>query len=544
MTATVRPECGEHPGSRPGEVEEEVRLLDPGTASRGTRSGEGSLGRDGGERGSQHLGEGATAHVGNQFGEPIKLADPPDAFLGSDLPYAVDSAGGTITLLSCEVLYDRIPDAVLGTSFPHDEDTSEDRSRARCFNCGSVEHALNNCPDPRNVALIALSKQYYYFYRSKAASSDLTLGDLAQAQNWRETRLAWVDAFNPGSVRGEELRDALGLEEGDRGKRVPWLEHMTEWGYPRGWTGSRNPKDLMRERIMLDSNDRDDELEEESEFIIFGDDEPEHIDLQSLLLPSPAPHGTISKRSRTLSLASASSSATSATLSEDDAPDFPTSHRWAIYPNTYFSPAFLTLYHGRPLSTSPDSLVPSGWRFPGTLSIVELHAWAEDMEAHALAWGPTATVAVEHASATFTHDRQALWQRILAEGTAEPSGRGATAPSHPATVPPWRQPAAFGVPLGASSAIIKPVNFSPIVQHLPTLHFSAAPALASALPHTNGPSSLTPQTVASFQHATPPPPPTATPPPLPSSSAAAVSLGDPDSTDELVDMDVSDSDQD
>ncbi|KAJ6396235.1 hypothetical protein OIU77_021297 [Salix suchowensis] len=73
---------------------------------------------------------------------------------------------------------------------------------ARCFNCGSYNHSLKECPKPRDNAAVNNARGKY-------------------------------DGLKPGSL-DTETRKLLGLGELDP---PPWLNRMQELGYPPGYLG-------------------------------------------------------------------------------------------------------------------------------------------------------------------------------------------------------------------------------------------------------------------------------------------------------------------
>ncbi|KAI0070959.1 hypothetical protein K474DRAFT_1607743 [Panus rudis PR-1116 ss-1] len=65
------------------------------------------------------------------------------------------------------------------------EDEVDAPETRRCFNCGSPDHAVSDCPEPHNRALIALSRQYFNFFKEDS------LGNLRfhQVEEWKRKRL-------------------------------------------------------------------------------------------------------------------------------------------------------------------------------------------------------------------------------------------------------------------------------------------------------------------------------------------------------------------
>ncbi|TBU35435.1 hypothetical protein BD311DRAFT_734686 [Dichomitus squalens] len=184
-----------------------------------------------------------------------------------------------------------------------------------------------------------------------------------EVEEWRRERLEWLDKFEPGQIRGPLLREALGLEDGDPGERVPWLPIIAMWGYPPGWVGPRDPREHVWKRIQEGLQVDDEDESEDDSFYIFAEGEPElcqlsgdgQADSRSRMPPTPDKH-----ESDEASAASVESSA-----------------RWAAYPDTYFLPSKLPIYTGQSLP--------------------------------ALRGNPRSQLAVNK---THTADREALWQRI------------------------------------------------------------------------------------------------------------------------------------
>ncbi|KIK92313.1 hypothetical protein PAXRUDRAFT_830072 [Paxillus rubicundulus Ve08.2h10] len=286
------------------------------------------------------------------------------------------------TSLGDSCLYDRISDAVLGQIVDESVPSFETDLR-RCFNCGSPEHSVASCPDPVDRQLVALSRQLFNFLHPDAGQGK---SRFYITEGWKQQRLEWLESYEPGAIRGPLLRNALGLQQGDPGDSVEWLRNMAYWGYPPGWVGQQDPKDLVRSRILAHAEDEADT--DDNVFSIFRDlHDDERVDLESF---NPRP-----------------SLATALELRPVDHSSFiPTScvsaecKRWAVYPNSAFSSTALSIYSGTPLD-KPDS------------SHVRV-------------------------SATYTADRRMLWQRIITQGV------GHYDHGNPISVPPWRLPGTFG----------------------------------------------------------------------------------------------------
>ncbi|KAJ3763662.1 hypothetical protein EV360DRAFT_66059 [Lentinula raphanica] len=225
-------------------------------------------------------------------------------------------------------IYSRSIDDVLGVTpeVPVEPEDSYNEFRVpRCFNCGSPEHLVASCLEPRDRDLVSLARQmrelYYEVYRRDRIGGDFT-GRIYSVEEWRSKRLAWIDQVNPGEIKGPDLREALGIyEDKDDGQAQEWLRKMAVWGYPPGWVNSRDPKELMREHVQ---NDHMDDLEAiRHPFYLYhgeddGDDEavvgPSHSDSD---VSTESVHGT--------------------------------SRRWASYPPLRFPSSLLPVYTNRPL---------------------------------------------------------------------------------------------------------------------------------------------------------------------------------------------------
>jgi len=254
-------------------------------------------------------------------------------------------------------LYDRFAGIILGEE--KDELLpSAGKDLRLCFNCGSANHAVASCPEPIDRQLVSLSRQLFNFLHPDLIGQENTR--FYVAEGWRQQRLEWLRSYEPGMIRGLLLRDALGLQEGDTGNTVEWLSNMAYWGYPPGWVGCQDPRQLVCSRILEDEAEGQVTTPECEPFRIFdGTDDDEEIDLRMFNLRGP----------------SAPSPAASPLTTFVDVE----LSRWATYPNTYFSSTALSVYNGMPL----DSLASS----PSRVSV------------------------------TFTSERRALWERILSGGS-------------------------------------------------------------------------------------------------------------------------------
>ncbi|KAI0351490.1 hypothetical protein OH77DRAFT_1524029 [Trametes cingulata] len=281
-------------------------------------------------------------------------------------------------------LYDRYQEEVLGEEAGAEE--VEPFDVRRCFNCGSPDHVLSACPEPIDRALVSLTRQLFNFYRGDSGGP---FSRIHEVEHWRQQRLSWLDEFEPGQIRSPLLRNALGLHEDDPGERVEWLRNMACWGYPPGWVGKCDPRERVWELIAEGGNE---ESDEECEFRIVGDADEERLELprkQSMFAPEAEE-----------------------TERQDSPGSSDTDRRWARYPDTYFLWSKLPVYKGSTLPAlgSDDS---------------------------------TPRPAGSAVSSTYTADRQALWQSILA-GSVQMDESPPLATAKLSKVPPWRLPGAVG----------------------------------------------------------------------------------------------------
>ncbi|GAA5991530.1 hypothetical protein JCM10908_005747 [Rhodotorula pacifica] len=159
------------------------------------------------------------------------------------------------------------------------------RLAGSCFNCGSLDHQLSDCPFPRDSALISANRARY---RSEKASQSATgtatphrLGDTSASQPSDHQRfLRFAEEFRPGQV-SNELRSALGYDTAEdryTTREWPWMYRILEYGYPRGWTytdGEADPFERIRahiQRIAVEFGDDPDleNLDEVPNLEIYG----------------------------------------------------------------------------------------------------------------------------------------------------------------------------------------------------------------------------------------------------------------------------------
>ena len=237
--------------------------------------------------------------------------------------------------------YTRTVHATLGSE--HETTTNAPDAR-RCFNCGSTEHILSDCSERRNRELIALTRQLYDFFKGSSAGPTRRIHEVEQ---WKKQRIEWLETFEPGQIRGAELRDALGVPDGDVGEYVPWLRNIADFGYPRGWAAEEDPRIRVWSRIMQQDSS-DDDSDDDVEFSIYGDTH------EALFLPSRTTAETRTNDEDSESSEDPSSSAEEGEIA--DSPKRATFRRWANYPETYFSNSRLFVYTPPPIQPELDPL--------------------------------------------------------------------------------------------------------------------------------------------------------------------------------------------
>ncbi|XP_030148355.1 zinc finger CCHC domain-containing protein 8 isoform X1 [Lynx canadensis] len=99
------------------------------------------------------------------------------------------------------------------------------RPKPHCFNCGSEEHQMKDCPMPRNAARISEKRKAYLDACSETNSQNFQQRYHAEEVEERFGR------FKPGVI-SEELQDALGVTDKSL---PPFIYRMRQLGYPPGW---------------------------------------------------------------------------------------------------------------------------------------------------------------------------------------------------------------------------------------------------------------------------------------------------------------------
>lgn len=277
-------------------------------------------------------------------------------------------------------IFNRYTEYVLGERSAAHEAKDDIR---RCFNCGSPSHVLSSCTEPYNRELVSLSRQLFNFFKGGNTGESLRIHEV---EEWRRQRIEWLEAFEPGHIRGPLLREALGLEGGDPGNYVEWLQNIALWGYPKGWAGPQDPRhEVLRSVVSGPADAQDTMTEEPTLFFIHGEnDVPERLALHT----SPAFAAEEPDDGDDTSTVDADHSAT-------------TPRRWAQYPETYFSSSRLPIYNGRSL--------------------------------------PPVTTGLTEQSSTFSEDRRKLWDDIV-NGRIPVNVSRAAPPSPPPPPPPDTPP--------------------------------------------------------------------------------------------------------
>ncbi|GMH03953.1 hypothetical protein Nepgr_005792 [Nepenthes gracilis] len=126
---------------------------------------------------------------------------------------------------------------------------------SRCFNCGSYNHSLKECPKPRdNNAVNSAWKQH----KSKR---NQTPGSHNSTRYYQSSPGGKYEGLRPGALDAE-TRKLLGLGEL---APPPWLNRMREIGYPPGYL---DPEDEDQPSgIVIFADDDENEEQEEGEVL-------------------------------------------------------------------------------------------------------------------------------------------------------------------------------------------------------------------------------------------------------------------------------------
>ena len=334
----------QHPGEGSGKVEEQICVLDTSSPPRGQGDSEGTVGRSDSGTSPCAMGPGSGSTAGDDRGGAADEVTLPFFYHVSSepLPMGWEPFG----------IYVRADTAMLGST-PEEEEEISSRVQ-RCFNCGDTEHAVSDCHFRRNQELISLSRAYYQFFQGTLGLANWQR--VHTAEEWRQSRLHWLETFEPGKIQGELLRDALGDGDGD------WLRNMAQWGYPKGWFSERDPRLLVRDRIWSEHGGYvDGELGDDESFFIHSEDGVEEVtfdDSFKISCYTPAVNEDNNdddehdQRSETSS----------------PSPQNPSSSnnvkRWATYPPTYFASHLLPVYNGfmlPPIHSSQRDTQADNW---------------------------------------------------------------------------------------------------------------------------------------------------------------------------------------
>ncbi|KYO39718.1 zinc finger CCHC domain-containing protein 8 isoform C [Alligator mississippiensis] len=99
------------------------------------------------------------------------------------------------------------------------------RPKPHCFNCGSEDHQMKDCPQPRNNARI--SEKRKEFMEACGEASNQNFQQRYHAEEVEER----FGKFKPGVI-SEELQEALGVTDKSL---PPFIYRMRQLGYPPGW---------------------------------------------------------------------------------------------------------------------------------------------------------------------------------------------------------------------------------------------------------------------------------------------------------------------
>ncbi|XP_051490451.1 zinc finger CCHC domain-containing protein 8 isoform X3 [Apus apus] len=100
-----------------------------------------------------------------------------------------------------------------------------EKPKPHCFNCGSEDHQMKDCPKPRNAARI--SEKRKEFLEACGETSNQNFQQRYHAEEVEER----FGKFKPGVISGE-LQDALGVTDKSL---PPFIYRMRQLGYPPGW---------------------------------------------------------------------------------------------------------------------------------------------------------------------------------------------------------------------------------------------------------------------------------------------------------------------
>lgn len=383
---TVPPLDHQHPRRGPGALETQVCVLDPSAPSRGEGGSEGQVG---GERGSESVGRmGKEESDRKQGGRTSGIVEMTRYVGPNGWMFFPDSSGysteelfwrenmelrqhtysrvgpnGTVESLGqiyCDIdpwdaAYD--PQYVSALSY-YDALCSFESPYRRCFNCGATGHSFRSCSEPPDHALISLTRAYYQFFKQSGEGQPLRIHEV---EEWKLQRLRWLEEFDPGEIRGPVLRDALGLlDENDLGENAPWLRRIMDWGYPKGWVGSKDPREMVHDRFLNGQEDVDYEHDGLlQEFVVHGEEGEERLQLPCLPISRstrPASrsatveyHSAVDAGSQSTSSGSTLRSRSSSPIPSSSSGSANEQRRWAQYKTSLFISDRLPVYSGKSL---------------------------------------------------------------------------------------------------------------------------------------------------------------------------------------------------
>ena len=306
-------------------MEEEVCLLDTRSAPRRQGNCQRSLGRTARPTSSPRMGPTST--------------DESPGEIAAAVPFFYHSTPGPYSFTwEQSGIYRRVDCSVLGDSDDSSNNALQDVPR--CFNCGDSEHKVTTCPLPPNRDLIALSRQYHQFFLGNSPQWKR----LHVAESWRQRRLNWLEEFEPGEIRGQQLRSALAENNEE------WLKNISAWGYPPGWISKFDPRERVRDRIWSEDDGDRGSLDKNSLFEIHGEEGVvEHVSFHGASAHENG--GNIMENKDVCRATQDDLFSIHNHLPEDSHPDI----RWAAYPNSYFSSEFLFQY------IKPKPSLPPSW---------------------------------------------------------------------------------------------------------------------------------------------------------------------------------------
>jgi zinc finger CCHC domain-containing protein 8 len=434
LLATVSFRDHQYPGEGPGKLEEEICVLDSGTASRGQGGRQGPLGCTGGQSSAGSLGEGDS---GNWLGKP-NVYQP--FFLDTTPVHPTDTR---YQWVSNNCVYERDIEVILGDEWVNDA-AQLDPVSSRCFNCGSSAHLVSSCPSPLDRQVISLSRQLYNFLQAQRGAN--YAGEpqrIHVIEGWKHQRFQWLESFEPGHVQNPLLKEALGSD--DDGE--PWLKNMAIWGYPPGWAGETHPRGEVRLRIQSEcSGWSQSGIDDDDALVVFGDGQVDFFGSHSDSRLNSDILGLDERDEESSSMAESASASDLESDHQSTSQDTRTAHvpsirRWAKYPPTHFSSDLLPVYSGRALP--PIS------------------------------------------SSTFTEDRRELWREIVVGHI--PAGPKTPPLSERSQVPPWRLPSVF-----AANRLVAQLSFDAACTSIPPPPACSPPPLPPLPPSDSPPPSSPP----------------------------------------------------